>query len=134
MLFDETTVTTSTQADDTTVLAGFSFDWQRKQYIMDGGTPQEVTGTAAIEAWLELVVRTAQGRYGIYPEDFGARLQALVGKKLPRGMELSEFTRQLQDSIRYLPAIQEVSRATYDGAAIHCTVTTADQEVSVDVP
>lgn len=135
MLFDQRTEsTTSTQADSEPVLVGFDFDWQTKQYLMDGGTPREVSGTAAIEAWLELVIRTAQGRYAIYPDDFGARLQSLAGRKIPRGMELSEFTRQLKDSARYLPAIQEVSRATYDGAEIHCTVTTETQEVTVYGP
>lgn len=125
MLFDknETVETETAQGSDAVVMAGFRFDYKTNSYVMEAGTPVEVTGKEAVKAWLEQVIRTAQGRYDIYPSDFGARLQDLVGRKIPKGLELSEFNRQLKETARYLPAIREVSRATYDGEAIQCTVT-----------
>lgn len=127
MLFDKTeTVETETaQGSDAVVMAGFRFDYKTNSYVMEAGTPVEVTGKEAVKAWLEQVIRTAQGRYDIYPSDFGARLQDLVGRKAPKGFDLSEFNRQLRETARYLPAIHDISRAVYDGETIQCTVTLA---------
>ena len=127
MLFDknETVETETAQGSDAVVMAGFRFDYKTNSYVMEAGTPVEVTGKEAVKAWLEQVIRTAQGRYDIYPSDFGARLQDLVGRKAPKGFDLSEFNRQLRETARYLPAIQDISRADYDGETIQCTVTLA---------
>ena len=127
MLFDknETVETETAQGSDAVVMAGFRFDYKTNSYVMEAGTPVEVTGKEAVKAWLEQVIRTAQGRYDIYPSDFGARLQDLVGRKAPKGFDLSEFNRQLRETARYLPAIQDISRAVYDGETIQCTVTLA---------
>lgn len=127
MLFDKTEAvgTESVQASKVIVMAGFRFDYETNSYMMEAGSPVEVTGKEAVKAWLEQVIRTAQGRYDIYPSDFGARLQDLVGRKAPKGFDLSEFNRQLRETARYLPAIHDISRAVYDGETIQCTVTLA---------
>lgn len=127
MLFEliQSTDDTYEGLPDTAVMTGFWFDYKRNAYVIDAGTPEEVTGVEAVKAWLELVVRTARGRYAIYPSNFGARAQDLIGKKIPsppKGLNLSELRRHLVESSRYLPAIQEISRMTYDGEKIHCTV------------
>lgn len=128
MLFEPIKQTDETYESlpDTAVMTGFRFDYSRNAYVINAGTPEEVTGVEAVKAWLELVVRTARGRYAIYPADFGARAQDLIGKKIPsppKGLDLSELRRHLVESARYLPAIQEISQMTYDGGKIHCTVT-----------
>lgn len=133
MLFDRTETADAQTADvsDSAVGVNFLFDYDAKAYVMEAGSPVQVTGRQAVQAWLNYVVRTARGRYDIHPTDFGARLQDMVGLKAPRGFDLSEFNRQIQDSIRYLPAIQSVSRPTYDGGSIQCTVTLADDTTEV---
>lgn len=133
MLFDrtETADAQTAEVSDSEVGVNFLFDYDANAYVMEAGSPVQVTGRQAVQAWLEYVVRTARGRYAIHPTDFGARLQDMVGLKAPKGFDLSEFNRQLQDSIRYLPAIQSVSRPTYDGKSIQCTVTLADDTTEV---
>ena len=125
MLFDRTETASGqeTEQDGSKIGINFLFDYKKKAYVMEAGTPVQVTDRRAVQAWLEYVVRTARGRYAIHPTDFGARLQDMVGLKAPKGYDLSEFNRQLQETIRYLPAIQSISRPTYDGKYIQCTVT-----------
>ena len=133
MLFDRTETADAQAADvsNSEVGVNFLFDYDANAYVMEAGSPVQVTGRLAVQAWLEYVVRTARGRYAIHPTDFGARIQDMVGMKAPRGFDLSEFNRQLQDSIRYLPAIQSVSRPTYDGKSVQCTVTLSDDTTEV---
>lgn len=127
MLFDRTEKTDAQAAEvsDSAVGVNFLFDYDAKAYVMEAGSPVQVTDRQAVQAWLEYVVRTARGRYAIHPTDFGARLQDMVGLKAPKGFDLSEFNRQLRETVRYLPAIQDISRAVYDGKTIQCTVTLA---------
>ena len=124
MLFDAKAVQeeTYTGLPETAVMAGFRFDWASNCFVMAAGTPEEVTGTEAVKTWLELVIRIRRGRYAIYPEDFGAPVQDLMGHKYPKGFDLSELRRQLSETAKYLPAIREISDVTYDGDTIQCTV------------
>lgn len=127
MLFDRTETADAQAAavSDSAVGVNFMFDYDKMAYAMEAGSPVQVTGRQAVQAWLEYVVRTARGRYAIHPTDFGARIQDMVGLKAPKGYDLSEFNRQLQETIRYLPAIQGISRPSFDGKSIQCTVTLA---------
>lgn len=86
----------------------FLFDWDNHRYYMESGSPVEVTGDQAVQAWLQQVLRTKQRRYAIYPVDFGALLQDLIGYKAPNGFLLSELRRQLLDSAEYCAAIQTI--------------------------
>ena len=85
----------------------FLFDWDNHRYYMESGSPVEVTGDQAVQAWLQQVLRTKQRRYAIYPVDFGALLQDLIGYKAPNGFLLSELRRQLLDSAGHCAAIQD---------------------------
>lgn len=126
MLFEPIPATEEEQEiPETAVMAGFRFDYKNNAFVMDAGSPAEVTGVEAVKEWIQLVVRTAQKRYAIYPSNFGARAQDLVGKKVggtPKGLDLSELRRQLLESSKHLKAIRGISRMTYEDGAIHCTV------------
>lgn len=124
MLFDAEPVQeeTYTGLPETAVMVGFRFDWKENRFMMAAGTPVEVTGTEAVKAWLELVIRIRRGRYAIYPADFGAPVQELMGHRYPKGFDLSELRRQLSETAKQLPAIREISDVTYDGDTIQCTV------------
>lgn len=125
-----------TPAAEPLVGVGFSFDWQAGAYRMEGGTPLEVTGTRAVQAWLEQVLRTERDRYVIYPADFGAPAQALIGRKTPRGMLLSELHRQMQESAARLDVVQDVGQLKQVGSRITGTVALdagTDGPVTVEV-
>ena len=68
MLFDavaqEQEAITATRPE-TEIGMGFVFDWDHQQLKMQDGTPVLVYGIAAIKEWVQLVVRTRQGRYPI---------------------------------------------------------------------
>lgn len=131
MLFDtvaqEQEAMTATRPE-TEIGMGFAFDWQNQRLKMQDGTPVLVYGVAAIKEWVQLVVRTRQGRSSIYPADFGAPVQDLIGQKAPKGYDLSELRRHLAESAAYNPGIRDVGQMRYDGATIQCTLTLEDNE------
>lgn len=133
MLFDTTAPAAVAQEAAERVGVGFVFDYETNTYLMNGGTPQEVAGTPAVQAWLRYVVRVQPGRYAIHPEDFGADIKSLIGQKMPKGMDLSEFNRELQSTARYLPVIRQVSQAAYQDGAIQCEVTLYDKNETEEV-
>lgn len=107
----------------------FAFDWTDHHYHMEGGTPVEVTGTEAVQEWIQQVLRTKQRRYAIYPTDFGALLQDLIGQKWPNGFLLSELRRQLEESGAYCAAIQEIGKMEWAaGGTITGALTLWDAE------
>ena len=128
MLFNTTTEAAETAARPGVTLV---FDWTAGAYRMETGTPAEASGREAVQAWLNLVLRTAQGRHAIYPGDFGASLYDLMGQKLPRGAALSELRRQLLESAAYCPTIEEIGPVTWDGEAVTCTVTLENDTTEV---
>ena len=126
MLFDTTmekTVEETAARDEAEMGVAFAFDWQAGCYLMEAGSPVEVTGNRAVQEWMQQVLRTKRERYAIYPTDFGAPVQDLIGQKYPKGFLLSELRRQLSESAAYCPAIQGVSRLENDRDTISGTVT-----------
>lgn len=132
MLFNatETTEALAQARPEAQLGAAFRFDWDNHCYFMASGSPEEVTETEAVKEWIRQVLRTRRGRYGIYHADFGAPAQDLIGRRIPKGFDLSELRRQLSESAVYNPAIREIGTMAYDGRTITCTVTleTADGE------
>jgi len=87
MLFNQTEEQRQvmTAQDDGVLGVSFAFDWKAGHYEMAAGSPVEISGTRAAQAWLQQVLRTKRERYSIYPTDFGAPAQTLVGQKYPKG-------------------------------------------------
>ena len=138
MLYDaldrQTVVTPDPQRDRTVMGRGLVFDWSAGRYVMEGGGPAECTGSEAVKAWIEQVVRTLPGKYAVHPTDYGCSALELIGQKIPRGYALSEIRQELLASAAYCPAIEELSELIYDGETINCTVRLADgNDTSVSV-
>ena len=131
MLFDAadrvTPVPPPDPARPSTVMGrGLVFDWASGRYLMENGGPVECTGSEAVTAWIEQVVRTRVGKYPVHPTDFGCSALELIGQKIPRGYALSEIRAELLASAAYCRAIEELSELVYDGEKINCTVRLAD--------
>ena len=124
MLFNQTEEQRQemTAQDDGVLGVSFAFDWKAGHYEMAAGSPVEISGTRAAQTWLQQVLRTKRERYSIYPTNFGAPAQTLVGQKYPKGFLLSELRRQLAESAAYCPAIQDVGDLKQEGDAITGTV------------
>lgn len=126
MLFDTALAQdaeTATARDEAEMGVAFAFDWQAGCYLMEAGSPVEVTGNKAVQEWMQQVLRTKRERYAIYPTDFGAPAQDLIGQKYPKGFLLSELRRQLTESGAYCPAIETVSQLASERDQITGTVT-----------
>lgn len=124
MLFpkSETTGAVQTANGTSQCRAALLFDWENERYFMENGSPLECTGVEAVKEWVRQIVRTRRDRYRIYPTDFGAPMQTLVGQKRPRGFALSEFRRMLQESAKYHPYIRSIESVQVVGDEIRCTV------------
>ena len=115
-----------TERDPAVMGRALLFDWEAGAYVMDSGSPAEVTEAGAVKAWINYVVRTRVGRYAIHPADFGCSALELIGRKIPKGYALSELRRELLTSAGYCRGIREISELVYDGETVRCTVTLAD--------
>lgn len=111
---------------DGSVQGNLVFDWTTNTFVMSGGSPIVVKGSSSVREWINLVARVRQGRYGIYPADFGADALDIIGKKFPKGYKVSEFKRRMEESIRYCDGITSVSGFDFDGEKINFTVALAD--------
>ena len=138
MLFDNQSVVYNEEYSDASerpeevVGRNLVFDWTENHFEMEDGSPVMVTKVDAVKEWLELVVRTRQGRYPIYPADFGGDAMEIIGKKIPKGYNLSEFKRKMLETIEYNPGVDDAEGFNYDGEKIRFTVLLADgtEEVS----
>lgn len=128
MLFDKKTEETEEypESSEYAIGTGFFFDWDTDTHDIVNGTPAEVTGEDAVKAWLRQCIHTRRGVYAAYPADYGTTLLDNIGKKFPRGFEMSELRRELLESAKYCPAIQSISGMVYDRGVITCTVTLQD--------
>ena len=130
MLFDALDMRTVPVPDperpSTVMGRGLVFDWQAGRYVMENGGPKDCTGSEAVKAWLEQVIRTRVAKYAVHPTDYGCSALDLIGQKIPKGYALSEIRQELLASAAYCRAIDELSELIYDGERINCTVKLMD--------
>lgn len=77
----------------------FVFDYNSNTFKITDGTVQETNRVQATKQWIELFIRTEQNKYKIYSSNFGTDLSDLVGYRLPRGYQVSEIMRRVNDGI-----------------------------------
>ena len=77
----------------------FLFDYKKGEFVMKDGKMVEVTGNAAIEAWLEKLIRTEKFRFKIYEEvEYAVTLDELIGSVWPRGFVEAEIKREISEA------------------------------------
>lgn len=77
----------------------FVFDYDSNTFKLTDGVVQETDRVQATKQWIELFIRTEQNKYKIYSSNFGTDLSDLVGYRLPRGYQVSEIMRRVNDGI-----------------------------------
>lgn len=77
----------------------FVFDYDSNTFKITSGTVQETDRVQATKQWIELFIRTEKDKYKIYSSNFGTDLSDLVGYRLPRGYQVSEIMRRVNDGI-----------------------------------
>ena len=91
------TRTTPTEIEE--VKRSFQFDYKSNKFNIVDGVVMETDTSQAVKQWIELFIRTEKDKYRIYSSNFGTDLSDLVGYRLPRGYQVSEIMRRVNDGI-----------------------------------
>lgn len=91
--------TTDTVIKTEEVGRSFVFDYDTNTFLVADGIVQETDRVQATKQWIELFIRTEKDKYKIYSANFGTDLSDLVGYRLPRGYQVSEIMRRVNDGI-----------------------------------
>lgn len=91
------TIDTASKTEE--VGRSFVFDYDSNTFKITDGTVRETDRVQATKQWIELFIRTEKDKYKIYSTNFGTDLSDLVGYRLPRGYQVSEIMRRVNDGI-----------------------------------
>lgn len=115
----------------------FAFDYATNTFRMVDGSPKQISGSDAVQQWLELLVRTIPGKCAIYDQAFGVDVTKLIGQKeVPSGALLSEIKREITEGAALCPAIDSVTDFGLGEDTVSFTVTLKsgeESEVSVEL-
>lgn len=113
--------------DDTlsTVGRSIKFDYDKKEFIVDEGKLVEPSKIDSIKQWIELYIRTEINKYAIYTDSFGIDTRGLLGYRLPRGYQVAEIMRRINEGIlTKCPDVKSVSDWDFDKGTFCFKVTT----------
>lgn len=116
----------ATNALDLTKLGqSLAFDYDTNTFVIVAGTNKIPTKIDSIKQWIELFIRTEKDRYKIYTDEFGCDFSDLVGWRLPRGYQVSEIMRRINDGIlSKCPCVSSVTDWEFNAGTFSFTVTT----------
>lgn len=88
----------------------FLFDFETGDFIYLNKSPVEVSGIAALQIWIEKIIRTEKQRFRIYENtNYGVSIEDLIGHIHPIGFAESELKRELTESILLNPVVEELT-------------------------
>lgn len=123
------TYTSTEQATNTLDLTklgrSLAFDYDTNTFTIVAGTNKIPSKIDSIKQWIELFIRTEKDRYKIYTDEFGCDFSDLVGWRLPRGYQVSEIMRRINDGIlSKCPCVSSVTDWEFNAGTFSFTVTT----------
>ena len=108
-----------------TIGRSIKFDYDKKEFIVDEGKLVEPSKIDSIKQWIELYIRTEINKYAIYTDSFGIDTRGLVGYRLPRGYQVAEIMRRINEGIlTKCPDVKSVSDWDFDKGTFSFKVTT----------
>ena len=113
--------------DDTlsTIGRSIKFDYDKKEFIVDEGKLVEPSKIDSIKQWIELYIRTEINKYAGYTDSFGIDTRGLLGYRLPRGYQVAEIMRRINEGIlTKCPDVKSVSDWDFDKGTFSFKVTT----------
>ena len=113
--------------DDTlsTIGRSIKFDYDKKEFIVDEGKLVEPSKIDSIKQWIELYIRTEINKYAVYTDSFGIDTSGLLGYRLPRGYQVAEIMRRINEGIlTKCPDVKSVSDWDFDKGTFSFKVTT----------
>lgn len=107
------------------IRASLKFDYETERFVLVDGKNVEPSKIDTIKQWIELYLRTELGNYKIYTDEFGVDLRGLVGYRLPRGYQVSEIMRRINEGIlAKCPNVVSITDWQFSGDTFSFTVTT----------
>lgn len=113
--------------DDTASTIGRSikFDYDKKEFVVNEGKLVEPSKIDSIKQWIELYIRTEINKYAVYTDSFGIDTRGLLGYRLPRGYQVAEIMRRINEGIlTKCPDVKSVSDWDFDKGTFSFKVTT----------
>lgn len=112
-----------------TIGRSIKFDYEKKEFILNEGKLVEPSKIESIKQWIELYIRTEIKKYAIYTDTFGIDTRGLLGYRLPRGYQVAEIMRRINEGIlTKCPDVASVSDWNFDKGTFSFTVTTITGE------
>ena len=95
-----------------TIGRSIAFDYEKNEFVANDG-----------KLWIELYIRTEISKYAIYTESFGVDTRGLLGYRLPRGYQVAEIMRRINEGIlTQCPDVVSVSNWDFDKGTFSFTV------------
>ena len=108
-----------------TIARSIKFDYDKKEFIVDEGKLVEPSKIDSIKQWIELYIRTEINKYAVYTDSFGIDTRGLLGYRLPRGYQVAEIMRRINEGIlTKCPDVKSVSDWDFDKGTFSFKVTT----------
>lgn len=107
------------EVDNKTTLTGksFLFDFEKGEFIIQDGTPVEVTGYEALKMWIKKTLYTTANKYAVYikKDEYGVEdLKELVTSDLPFPFIKSEIERIVKETLLKNTAIKFVQNFKFE--------------------
>ena len=108
-----------------TIGRSIKFDYDKKEFVLNEGKLVEPSKIESIKQWIELYIRTEIKKYTIYTDTFGIDTRGLLGYRLPRGYQVAEIMRRVNEGIlTKCPDVASVSDWDFDKGTFSFKVTT----------
>lgn len=108
-----------------TIGRSIKFDYDKKEFVILDGKPIEPSKIDSIKQWIELYIRTEINKYAVYTDSFGVDTRGLLGYRLPRGYQVAEIMRRINEGIlTKCPDIKSVGEWDFSKGTFSFTVVT----------
>lgn len=117
-----------------TIGRSIKFDYDKKEFVVNEGKLVEPSKIDSIKQWIELYIRTEINKYAVYTNSFGIDTRGLLGYRLPRGYQVAEIMRRINEGIlTQCPDVVSVSNWDFNKGTFSFTVkTNTGEEVVIN--
>lgn len=117
-----------------TIGRSIKFDYDKKEFVVNEGKLVEPSKIDSIKQWIELYIRTEINKYAVYTDSFGIDTRGLLGYRLPRGYQVAEIMRRINEGIlTQCPDVVSVSNWDFNKGTFSFTVkTNTGEEVVIN--
>ncbi|MED0737858.1 DUF2634 domain-containing protein [Aneurinibacillus thermoaerophilus] len=96
----------------------FLFDYEKGDFVLENGSPVEVTDIEAVKAWITKMLKTEQGKYEAYESElyaenpdyrYGTKIREIAIQHIATDYKKAEIKRELEEKVTRHPRISFLS-------------------------